>query len=417
MTTTIEPTRVLLVSENDQMPLAVHTAIENEPNFTEVNSARLVDGVSIAVEDVQPDIILLDYTYHQGEVFGLLDELTVNAPASAVVILLPPEESHQSNRLILSGASAIVTFSSIHEELLDTIRRIREMQTRTTPAKLQPTSEAVAQSDPVSQMIVVFSPKGGAGCSTIATNLTLALFQILHREILLVDGKHLLGHVALMLNIRQGNSISDLLAYAGKLDINLIRQVTIQHVSGIYVLPSPISITKAQGIRPEELYKVIIGLQAVYPYIVVDGGNHLDENLVTYMDAASKIVLVVNPNLASLRDVRQFLDIAQTLSYPREKILILLNLTGHKTDVKLSEIEHVLQSEVFGMIPADEEAVLSSLNEGIPIILKKPNHPVSRAYVKIAQKLTESVLANKGVGLGEMTGGPSETLKKSSRLG
>jgi pilus assembly protein CpaE len=135
------------------------------------------------------------------------------------------------------------------------------------------------------------------------------------------------------------------------------------------------------------------------------------------MDAAQHILLVVNPNLACLRDARQFLDIAQSLSYPREKILVLLNLTGHKTDVKLSEIEQVLQTKVFGMIPADEDAVLSSLNEGVPIMLKKASHPVSKAYMKVAKALAETVLPKPGAKGEEPLTTPTDALKKSSRLG
>ena len=57
-------------------------------------------------------------------------------------------------------------------------------------------------------------------------------------------------------------------------------------------------------------------LQQVFPHIIIDGGNNLNENTVTYMDSSDKILLVLNPDLASLRDVHQFMDITKTLSYP-----------------------------------------------------------------------------------------------------
>lgn len=416
MTTSTEPTRILSVSENPQILASIRSALEGQPDLVMVESEKLEEGILQAVFDVKPDIVLLDFQYHPGEVYGIIDQLTEKVPDIAVIMILPQEEIQHSNRLILAGARTFVSYPFPAEELSSTVRRVRELQLRSLAAKpLAP--EAPKPTGPKSQMFVIFSPKGGAGCTTVSVNLTIALNQLLHQEILLVDGKHLLGHVALMLNLRGGNSISDLLIYAGKLDASLIRQVVVRHVSGINILPSPISITKAQGIRPDDLYKVILGLQNVYPYIIVDGGNHLDDNLVTYMDAAQYILLVVNPNLACLRDARQFLDIAQSLSYPREKILILLNLTGHKTDVKLSEIEQVLQTKVFGMIPADEDAVLSSLNEGVPIILKKPGHPVSKAYTKVAKALVDSVLAKAPARMEEPLTTPADALKKSSRLG
>jgi len=105
------------------------------------------------------------------------------------------------------------------------------------------------------------------------------------------------------------------------------------------------------------------------------------------MDASDKILLVLNADLASIRDARQFLDIAASLTYPKEKTQLILNLTGRKADVRIEEIEKILKTEFIGKIPADETLALSSLNEGVPIILKKPRHPISKAFDDIANVL------------------------------
>ena len=52
----------------------------------------------------------------------------------------------------------------------------------------------------------------------------------------------------------------------------------------------------------------------------------------------------------------------------------MLNLTGRKADVKREEIENILKMKIFGKIPADENLMLSCLNEGVPIVLKSPRH-------------------------------------------
>ena len=85
--------------------------------------------------------------------------------------------------------------------------------------------------------------------------------------------------------------------------------------------------------------------------------------------------------------MRQFIEISATLSYPKNKTLLILNLTGRKTDVKSQEIEKILNMNIFGQLPADGNLALSSLNEGIPIILKKPNHPISKEINAITKEL------------------------------
>jgi pilus assembly protein CpaE len=287
---------------------------------------------------------------------------------------------------------------------------VRNQATSTAPASMDDSMRP-------KNTFTVFSPKGGAGTTTVATNLALALHKELREDVLLIDGKHLFGHVALCLNLRTGNSITDLISHAGMLDQRLIKQVVVRHVSGIHVLPSPNSITEAQGIRPEDLYKVMQALQQVFPTIIIDGGNNLNENTVTYMDSSEKILLVLNPDLASLRDVRQFMEVSKTLSYPPEKTLLVLNLTGRKADVKREEIEGILKMKIFGRIPADENLALSSLNEGVPIFLKSPHHPISRAIAEIAKELVKFIQASKTKYQASLKSEKSDILKKSSKLG
>jgi len=284
-------------------------------------------------------------------------------------------------------------------------------QTYTGPAAVPEATEKPKNT------FTVFSPKGGAGTTSVATNLAISLQKQLKEEVLIVDGKHLFGHVSLCLNLRTGNSITDLITHAGTLDQRLIKQVVVRHVSGVYILPSPTSITEAQGIRPEDLFKVVQALQHVFPNIIVDGGNNLNENTVTYMDLSERILLVLNPDLASLRDVRQFIEVTKTLSYPPQKSLLILNLIGRKADVKREEIEQILNMKIFGRIPADENLALTCLNEGVPIVLKNPRHPISKAYEEITSALVKQIKDMNAEYLATVKSESSEILKKSSKLG
>ncbi|HSN50514.1 MAG TPA: hypothetical protein VLR52_04720, partial [Bacteroidales bacterium] len=85
----------------------------------------------------------------------------------------------------------------------------------------------------------------------------------------------------------------------------------------------------------------------------------------------------------------------ETLSYPKDKTLLLLNLTGRKADVKKEAIEDILKVKLFGKIPSDENLALSSLNEGVPIVLKSPRHPISKAFSDIAKDLVKIIQNSK----------------------
>jgi pilus assembly protein CpaE len=410
-----QPTRLISVSKNPALLQAIETALQKEEDFELLQSPTYAENAIQTIQMLEPDIILLDFQYEGEQIYDTIDDIVLKFPKLSVIVILPEEEIRNSNRVILAGARAFLMFPFSHINLLSALRRVMELQTRTTSTSSQPSLASLFASS--QKTFVVFSPKGGVGCTTIATNLAIALHQQTGEEVLLMDGKHLFGDVALMLNLRTPNSVADLISHAGVLDEGLIRQVTTKHASGIYILPSPFSISIAQGIRPDDLYKVILGLQKVFPNIIIDGGSYLNDVAVTYMDAAFRLVLVVNPDLASLRGARQFMDISRTLSYPREKILLLLNKAGRKSNVHLVEIEKVLRTKVFASIPMDEQIAQSSVNDGIPIMIKKSGHEISKAFRLFSKNLLAEITSSRSSLMADTGKATSDDLSKSSRLG
>ena len=379
-----ESTIILLVSKNPSIIEATKTALADEKELKLLEKEVTIENLINVISQSKPDIILLDFGF-QHHPFYLVDKLASDFPKSAVVALLSESEMVNLDRVVLSGARAFLQYPFQSEKLVIIIKRVLDLleRNRTTLTEGVPMEKAITTKN----TYTVFSPKGGAGTTTVAINLAISLHKAIKEDVLLIDGKHLFGHVALFLNLFTGNSITDLIAHAGKLDQQLIKQVVEQHTSGIYVLPSPNSISQAQGIKPENLFTVIQSLQEVFPNIIIDGGNYLDENTVTYMDSSDKILLVMNPDLASMRDAKQFIEIASTLSYPKEKMLFILNMVGRKADVKSDEIESILKMKVFGKVPADENLALGCVNEGVPIVMKKARHPISRAYDDLTKEL------------------------------
>ena len=388
MTTKIEPISILLISKNPFIYEATRATLAKVGFMNLLTKDVTVLNHMTVVAETKPDVILLDFEF-QNQAVELLEQIITESPKSAVIVILSEADMEHSDRVIQSGARAFIQYPYQADNLIVTIKRVMELMVRDQDFLVRIPAEN-AEIKPRNTFIV-FSPKGGVGTTTIAINLAISLQKTLNEEVLLIDGKHLFGHVALSLNLRTGNSITDLLTYAGMLDTRLIRQVVIKHMSGIHVLPSPISIFEAQGIKPDNLFKVIQSLQQAFSNIIIDGGNNLNENTVTYMDSSDKILLVLNPDLASMRDVRQFMEVAATLSYPKDKTLLILNQTGRKADVKREEIENILKVKIFGRIPSDENVALSSLNEGVPILLKSPRHPISKAFSDITTELVKII--------------------------
>ena len=169
--------------------------------------AKTNDLITV-ISQSKPDVILLDFGFQQHP-FYLVDKIASDFPKSAIVALLSESEMVNLDRVVLSGARAFLQYPFQSEKLVIIINRVLELLERhqNTPTE----SNAMENIINAKNTYTVFSPKGGAGTTTVAINLAISLQKELKEDVLLIDGKHLFGHVALFLNLFTGNSITDLI--------------------------------------------------------------------------------------------------------------------------------------------------------------------------------------------------------------
>lgn len=380
---------IQIFSINPSVVEAMRNALSNEQDFNLLADELNSESLNHILAETKPDVILLDFSSLYQPYF-LAHKITRDFPECELVAILDDTQAKFSERVIQLGARAYIQYPLQSENLPDLIRSLFKP---IKPKKSASIEEPFINNPPINQRTyTIFSPKGGAGCTTVATNLAISLHNTLQEDVLLIDGKNMFGHVALYLNILTGNSIADLLAHANMLDQQLINQVVLKHQSGIHVLPSPNSINNTEEIKPESLFPILETLKNYYPNIIIDGGNYLNENSITNFDVSEKIILILNPDLASMRDIQQFMEISNSLSYAEDKLTFILNLAERKIDMRKDEIEKILNIKLLSQIPFDDNFARICLNEGVPMIMKKPQHPISKSY----QEIAKSLIDNKG---------------------
>jgi len=388
MTAVSNPTRVVTIGEpnptQDQIVNALGTS--NQTDFQLVDVLVPGDHLVRDIRSVDPKLIIVDYQTGEQSILDIIDDLSMQIPEIPIVAIIPGNDPLVAQQVTLAGARAFLVHPFTQVNLLSTLRRVREIEMR--HVRMQPAAQAV-QEDKTHAMktIAVYSPRGGVGCSTLAVNLAIALHEKTNQRVLLLGGKLFFGHLGLMLNLRTNNSIADLIPHAAQLDDALIQDVVVGHISGIDVLMEPFDFQVAQGIRPQELYNILVGLKRLYNYIVIDTGSELSENAVTMMDTADRILLVTTPELASLHDAKRFIEISRSLDYQPGKILVTLNRAGMTGGIKSKDVATSLNQEMFAEIPDDDGRVLRSLNRGIPLLLRYPRSPASKAIYGLTKKL------------------------------
>ena len=175
------------------------------------------------------------------------------------------------------------------------------------------------------KVIVVYSPKGGTGKTTIATNLALAL-QSEETRTLLIDTNVQFGDVAVFLNEQVKNNILDLTPRVDELDREFIEEIAVMHnASGLRILAAPTKPELAENVGSEEFSKLLDFLRQMYSYIVIDTASYLSVLVQSALDCSDVIVLITTQDIPSIKNANSFLMLADSSGIKRDRILFIMN--------------------------------------------------------------------------------------------
>jgi pilus assembly protein CpaE len=250
--------------------------------------------------------------------------------------------------------------------------------------------EAVVSADGLTiaqarRVIAVFSPKGGVGTTTIATNIAVAAAQRRPDRVVLVDLDLQFGGVATHLNLHASQTVADIVRDEGVLrEPELLRTYAMRHDSGLHVIAAPLTPDTTELITPDHIEQLIAALLEGYESVVIDAGSLLDERTMTVFEAAENIVLGVYPEIAALKAMHGLLDYLNEAGSMGGKATFVLNNMFARDILKPRDIEAALGTKIELDLPYDSFLYLKAVNEGVPIVLGAPRSPAAERLVKLS---------------------------------
>jgi pilus assembly protein CpaE len=362
------------------------------------------EGIELAKE-FRPHIVLMDINMPDMDGIAATEAILREVPETQVVMLSVQGETDYLRRAMLAGARDFLTKPPSGDELMSTIRRVYEMRkTRPVSAGPAPVQAGGVALRREGNVVAVFSPKGGVGCTAIAVNLAVALQQMAGRDqkIALMDASFQFGDVGVMLNLQASRSMADLVPHIKDMDGDMLNSVLSPHGSGLKVLLAPPHPEAAEdlltGMSPDDgmgsgsKFGAILKLMRdEFDIIVVDMWSWVDDIALTVFDSAALIVLVVMPNIPAIKSARLFLEVAAQLNYPQEKIALVVNGVDRRLGIRVEQIEQAM-IPVVAQIPLDEQVVLGAINHGVPFVMRDRSRPVSQGILQLAEHV-QSALA------------------------
>jgi pilus assembly protein CpaE len=404
-----EKIRVLIIDDIPETRENLRKLLSFDAAITVIGAASSgQEGIELA-KQYRPHVILMDINMPDMDGIQATEVILQSMPNIQVVMLSVQSEADYMRRAMLAGARDFLTKPPSVDELMNTIHRVYETgKARAASfAPVQAAAPTLPQSEgrkgkPLGEIVAVFSPKGGVGCTTVAVNLAVALKQNGDADlrVALVDGCLQFGDVGVMLNLQPSRSIADLLTEIKDLDADMLNSTMTAHGSGIKTLLAPPSPEAAESLMgtaggdsasgPAALRAILGLLRQEYDVIVVDMWSWVDDIALTVFDAAAQIILVVTPNIPAIKSARLFLELADKLNYGKGKLSLVVNGVDPSNRISVEQIESAMMPAA-GRIPLDTRAAVGAANQGAPFVMRDRNRPISQGILRLAETVLGSV--------------------------
>lgn len=393
-----ENIRVIIVDDNSDTRKNINDLIRFEERIEVVGFAANGEEAIRLAQEAKPDVAIMDINMPDMDGITATERIRKKVPFTRVVILTVQNDPNYMRRAMIAGATDFLSKPPNPDDLITAIIRAGEMaaEERKKAASVLPVysidlaQPGIPSAIQKGKIISVYSPKGGVGCTTIATNLAVALKKT-DNKVLIVDADLQFGDVVIFLNEQSRNSLYDLTKRADELDPDVVEDVVIKHkATGVHVLPCPPSPEIADTITGEQLKTTLQFLQQIYNFVIVDTASYLTETVQAALEVSDYILLITTPDIPSLRSCSIFLSIAKE-SKIIDRVLFILNRYDNRVKLTPETISERLHHPVIASIVLDDRNIPFWINRGSPFVLENPNLTVSRNIHNLVEQIQKRI--------------------------
>ncbi len=261
------------------------------------------------------------------------------------------------------------------------------------------------------KVILVYSPCGGAGATFVACNVAQKISHYTNKRVGFLDGDLQLGLAHVYFNHAKKGELARIIeGNGGNVDSLSITSASVEVGKGIDLLPAPGDIEASELFTPDILRRVVEELAYTHEYVVIDAPKDLNERTMTFFELADQILLVLEPNLASVYRIGQVFSLLKKMEFEEAKIVLVVNKL-EKGSFSVEDIEKHSRRRISGAIPYDRAGALKSLNAGKLVVTHAPESEcgvelsnVARTLVAAEALVQESVPPKKGGGFANLWG-------------
>jgi pilus assembly protein CpaE len=305
---------------------------------------------------------------------------TVNtsAPATATVLVRTSPLKGSMQDAMRAGVRDVVDLSDQSHSLRSSLQQAMAWSNTVRSA----TNGHEAQ---CGRVISVFSSKGGAGKTFLASNLAVAASQMLDHEVALVDLELGMGDVFSYFGMEPQRSFQDLLALGSDADREAIHKIGSHlgnNLVGFGSAPDPTTHQPAS----DSVSSSLQSLREIFGHVILDMSPDYSDMCLVALESSDLICLITQLDVVGVKHLAKALETLSSIGVPHEKFRIVLNRADSKVGIEASDVEKVLKIKVDALVPSSR-LVPASLNNGRPVLLAEPRSDVARSISSFAEQL------------------------------
>ncbi len=345
-----------------------------------------------------PHVVVLGPAVPLERAFVLAGHVDVAAPATSVVVVAPADPDLWMSAM-RAGVRDVLAADAGPAEVEAVLGRAAGLARARWEA-----SQAAVGSRPDHRVIVVASPKGGVGKTTVSTNLAVGLARSGAGSTVIVDLDVQFGDVASALALAPEYSLPDTVHGAASNDPLVLKTFLTRHPSGLHVVAGSESPAAGDAVTAEQVGRLIDTLSREFRYVVVDTAPGLSDHTLMALEKATDLVLMSSMDVPGVRGLRKELDVLGELGLVPAGRHLVLNMADPAGALSMADVEATVGTALDVVLPRTAAVTLST-NTGAPLLETGSRDAVARGLQTLLGRLLPDAAPRRSGLLGRLRAG------------
>jgi pilus assembly protein CpaE len=357
-------------------------ALEKAAGDRRLSKAHLqtqLGGISAAVEHYQgqvtPNLLIVETRLHGNEALDELNRLAeVCDPTTKVVVVGRANDVELYRELMRRGASEYLVAPLNPLHLIEVI------------SGLYLDRDAA----PIGRVVAFVGARGGTGSSTLAHNVGWCIAEHLSINTTIVDFDLPFGTAALDFNEEPGQGVADALSAPERLDDVLLDRLLTKRGDRLSLFTAPATLERESDSVPEAYEATVDAVRSTTPCVILDLPHVWTTWVKNALIAADEIVVVATPDLASLRNAKNIIELIKFARPNDAAPRLVLNQVGQpkRPEIPTKDFAETMGFDPAAVVPFDPAMFGTAANNGQMLIEVQPKAPAAEAVRRLAAMVT-----------------------------